>query len=160
MRHTTRSAVTLCAALGLTAAIGSATASAAPAASPSGARAVAPAAVRQTDAPVLVDCFWHPQVRPTDFILACGDGNSRLVSLHWDTWNADSARATGVNVVNDCDPYCAVGTFHPYAVVVKLDRPEAWKKDPRLQHYSRISLTYPGARPEQFGPVVTYPLWN
>lgn len=145
----------LCAALGLTAAVGSA--SAAPATSPPAART---AAVRQAAAPVLVDCFWHPQVRPGDFVLACGDGNSRLVSLHWDRWGPGSARATGVNVVNDCDPYCAAGHFHPYAVVVKLDRPQPWKKHPQVQHYSRITLTYLGDRPEQFARVVTYPLWN
>ncbi|MFJ1808062.1 MULTISPECIES: hypothetical protein [unclassified Streptomyces] len=155
MRHTTRTAVMLCAALGLTAAVGSA--SAAPATSPPAART---AAVRQATAPVLVDCFWHPQVRPGDFVLACGDGNSRLVSLHWDRWGPGSARATGVNVVNDCDPYCAAGHFHPYAVVVKLDRPQPWKKHPQVQHYSRITLTYLGDRPEQFARVVTYPLWN
>ncbi|MFI5794934.1 hypothetical protein [Streptomyces sp. NPDC051677] len=155
MRHTTRTAVMLCAALGLTAAVGSA--SAAPAASPP---TVREAAVRQATDPVLVDCFSHAQVRPTAFILACGDGNSRLVSLHWDSWGPGSARATGVNVVNDCDPYCAAGAFHPYAVVVKLDRPQPWKKNPQVQHYSRISLTYPGARPAQFARVVTYPLWN
>ncbi|MDR6974061.1 hypothetical protein J2X68_000739 [Streptomyces sp. 3330] len=155
MRHTTRTAVMLCAALGLTAAVGSA--SAVPAASTPTART---AAVRQATAPVLVDCLWHAKVRPGDFILACGDGNSRLVSLHWDSWGAKSARATGVNVVNDCDPYCAAGAFHPYAVVVKLDRPQPWKKNPRVQHYSRITLTYLGDRPEQFGRVVSYPLWN
>ncbi|MER5200130.1 hypothetical protein ACWD3J_42045 [Streptomyces sp. NPDC002755] len=155
MRHTTRTAVMLGAALGLTATVGSA--SAVPAASAPTAR---PAAVRQASPPVLVDCLWHAKVRPGDFILACGDGNSRLVSLHWDSWGSNSARATGVNVVNDCDPYCAAGAFHPYAVVVKLDRPQPWKKNPQVQHYSRITLTYLGDRPEQFGRVVTYPLWN
>ncbi|MFC4503894.1 MULTISPECIES: hypothetical protein [Streptomyces] len=147
----TRTAVMFCAALGLTAAVG--TASAAPAGSP-------PAARQQVRTPVLVDCLWHPQVRPADFLLACGDGNSRLVSLHWSNWGTDSARATGINVVNDCDPYCAVGTFHRYPVVVKLDRSEPWKKNPRVEHYSRITLTYPGDRPAQFAPVMTYPLWN
>ncbi|MER5433285.1 hypothetical protein [Streptomyces sp. NPDC002588] len=150
MRHITKTAVMICAALGLTAAVG--TASAAPGAPPSTAR--------KAPAPVLVDCFWHPKVRPNNFVLACGDGNSRLVSLHWARWGAKSARATGVNVVNDCVPYCAAGRFHRYAVVVKLDRPEAWKKHPRVQHYSRMTLTYPGARPAHFPRVVTYPLWN
>ncbi|MEU5046023.1 hypothetical protein AB0G40_34550, partial [Streptomyces griseorubiginosus] len=37
----------------------------------------------RTGLPVLVDCLWHPRVRPTNFMLACGDGNSRLASLHW-----------------------------------------------------------------------------
>jgi hypothetical protein len=50
---------------------------------------------RQLQDPVLVDCLWHPEVRPTDFMLACGDGNSRLTSLRWTDWNANSATATG-----------------------------------------------------------------
>jgi hypothetical protein len=140
----------LCAALGLTAAIG--TASAAPAGSPSTAR--------QGKVPVLVDCLWHPQVRPVNFILACGDGNSRLLSLHWKSWDKESARATGVNIVNDCVPFCAAGRFHPYAVVVKLDHPGPWKKHPKVQHYTRMTLTYTGNRPDHFERVVTFPLWD
>jgi hypothetical protein len=106
--RTTRTAALLCAALGLTAAVG--TASAAPAASPPTARPGA--------SPVLVDCLWHPKVRPTAFILACGDGNSRLASLKWDHWNARSAKATGVNVVNDCKPYCAAERPEQFAKVM------------------------------------------
>ena len=154
-KHTTTSLVTFCAALGIAASLGAATA--APAASPP---TVARGVTRQAADPVLVDCLWHPQVRPSQFILACGDGNSRLTSLHWKRWDAREAVASGVNWVNDCDPYCAVGTFHAYPVVVRLDRPQAWKKHPAEQRYGRISLTYPGARPEQFARVMTYPLWD
>ncbi|MFF9063365.1 hypothetical protein ACIRPQ_21970 [Streptomyces sp. NPDC101213] len=152
--RTTRTAALLCAALGLTAAVG--TASAAPAASPPADRPVA----RQSAPPVLVDCLWHPQVRPDDFILACGDGNSRLASLKWVRWDARSAKATGVNVVNDCKPYCAAGTFHSYPVIVRLDRAQPWKKDPQTERYGRITLEYPAQRPEQFTKVMTYPLWD
>ncbi|MDT7842029.1 hypothetical protein [Streptomyces justiciae] len=125
----------------------------------------APAPVTQTvqqrtDLPVLVDCLWHPHVRPADFMLACGDGNSRLASLHWTRWDVGSARAEGVNWVNDCKPYCAAGHFHAYPVTVRLDRARPWKKQPQVSHYSRITLTYPAARPEQFGPTVSYPLWD
>ncbi|MFF3849020.1 hypothetical protein [Streptomyces sp. NPDC002328] len=148
--HTTRTAVMLAAALGLTATLG--TASAAPAASP-------PAA-RQTAVPVLVDCLWDPQVRPADFILACGDGNSRLLSLKWSHWDADSARATGINAVNDCKPYCAAGTFRSYRVIVRLDEPKPWEKRADVERYGRITLEYTGDRPEQFERVVTYPLWD
>ncbi|WP_370745830.1 hypothetical protein [Streptomyces sp. LUP30] len=155
MRHTTRTAVTICAALGLTATVGSA--AAAPASSPPAAH---PAVARQIRPPVLVDCFGHARVRPSRFILACGDGNSRLVSMHWYSWGARSARGAGVNVVNDCVPYCAAGRFHRYPVVVKLDRPQPWKKRPQVQHYSRITLFYPKDRPAHVGRVVTYPLWN
>ncbi|TCR26199.1 hypothetical protein [Streptomyces sp. BK205] len=115
---------------------------------------------QRTAPPVLVDCLWHPRVRPTNFMLACGDGNSRLASLHWTRWDARGARADGVNWVNDCKPYCAAGHFHAYPVTVRLDRTRPWKKHPQVSHYSRITLTYPAARPAQFGPTVSYPLWD
>ncbi|MEU6375024.1 hypothetical protein [Streptomyces sp. NPDC046909] len=135
-----------------------ATAAGTPSANRSG--PVAVEQVAQVAQPVLVDCLWHPQVRPTEFMLACGDGNSRLASLQWSRWGADAARAEGVNWVNDCTPYCAAGRFHAYPVTVRLDHPRPWKKRPQLSHYSRITLTYTASRPERFAPTVSYPLWD
>ncbi|MEU8033094.1 hypothetical protein [Streptomyces sp. NPDC049099] len=114
----------------------------------------------QTARPVLVDCFFHRNVRPAEFILACGDGNSRLSGLHWSDWGPDGAKAVGVNWVNDCTPYCAAGTFHSYPVVIRLAGEKQWKKHPSFERYTQISLTYPGARPEGFKQVMTYPLWD
>ncbi|WP_055490859.1 hypothetical protein [Streptomyces sp. TP-A0356] len=151
--HTVSTAVTLCASAALVAAVG--TASAAPGASPSAAHSV-----NQAGRPVLVDCVWHAQVHPDDFMIACGDGNSRLVSLHWSQWDPNSAVANGLNVVNDCKPYCAAGKFHSYPVVVRLDHPQPWKKHPKLQHYTQMSLVYLDDRPDGFERVVIYPLWN
>ncbi|MXM67716.1 hypothetical protein GR925_30840 [Streptomyces sp. HUCO-GS316] len=149
-RHTPRTAVALCSAALLGAAVS--TACAAP--------PTAQAVRQQPRPPVLVDCFWHPKVRPADFMLACGDGNSRLTSLQWTKWNAHSATARGLNLVNDCKPYCAAGRFHTYRVDVRLDHPRPWKKHPQLERYTRISLTYPDGRPESFTRVMTYPLWD
>ncbi|MER6185796.1 hypothetical protein [Streptomyces sp. NPDC001652] len=147
-------AVTLCAVASLATAAGT----------PPAARSVpAPAAQtaqKPTVLPVLVDCFWHPHIRPTDFMLACGDGNSRLTSLRWSQWGTDAARAKGVNWVNDCKPYCAAGHFHAYPVTVRLDHPQPWKKRPQLSHYSRITLEYTDGRPERYAQTVSYPLWN
>ena len=153
-RHTMRTAVTFCAAVSLAAISG--TASSAPATSPLSAHP----AERQTWQPVIVDCFWRQQVRPTGFILACGDGNSRLTSLHWSHWGTDSAVATGINEVNDCKPYCAAGKFHSYAVTVLLDDPQPWKKHPDLPHYTQMSLIYTDNRPDGFTQKVDLPLWN
>ncbi|MEU0440502.1 hypothetical protein ABZ202_12100 [Streptomyces sp. NPDC006186] len=119
------------------------------------------ASARQAESPpVLVDCLWHAQVRPAEFILACGDGNSRLVSLHWSRWDERAATAEGVNMVNDCKPYCAAGRFHDYAVTVRLDKPQTWKKDPKLRQYTRMTLTYENTRPERLAQTVVYPLWS
>ncbi|MCS0602681.1 hypothetical protein NX794_15890 [Streptomyces sp. LP11] len=146
----TGTAITLAAGALLTAAMSTASASTATTSAPKVA----------SPAPVLVDCQWQRDVRPTDFILACGDGNSRLSGLQWKQWGADGATATGVNMVNDCKPYCAAGHFRYYQVSVRLDRPQAWKKDPAVQHFTRMSLTYTDARPDGFQRVMTYPLWD
>jgi hypothetical protein len=151
-RHALTLAVTLCAAASLAAAAGT----------PSAARTTSAPAVHATQArrPVLVDCTWHPQVRPTDFVLACGDGNSRLASLRWSQWGPGTARAEGVNWVNDCKPYCAAGHFHKYPVIVRLDHPRPWKKHPQVTHYGQITLRYPAGRPDSFPKTVSYPLWD
>ncbi|MEU1202165.1 hypothetical protein ABZ446_38930 [Streptomyces sp. NPDC005813] len=153
-RHTARTAATLCAAASLVAALATASAATSepsPSASPTG---------RPPTRPVIVDCFWQPQVRPADFMLACGDGNSRLSSLRWTQWDANSATALGVNMVNDCKPYCAAGKFHAYEVIVRLENPQSWKKQPEMQHYTKMSLHYPENRPDGYTQVMTYALWN
>ncbi|MGV9253671.1 hypothetical protein [Streptomyces sp. NPDC003697] len=153
--HTVRAAVMVCTAASLATLTGTATA--APAVTGSDPGAVTR---QQSLRPVLVDCFWHPRQRPDGFILACGDGNSRLESLSWSHWSRNSATARGVNMVNDCVPYCAVGTFHAYQVVVRLDSPKPWKKHPSLQHFTRISLAYPDGRPDGFERVMIIQLWD
>ncbi|MFG2679581.1 hypothetical protein [Streptomyces sp. NPDC048392] len=148
-RNPMRAAVTLCAAAAL--ALPLSTAFAAPPAQPA-------AQARQTQDPVLVDCSGQPQVRPGAYVLACGDGNSRLVSLHWYRWDANAAVGRGTNAVNDCDPYCAAGAFHSYPVTVRLDRPRAGEQNPGEVHYTRVTLTYTDGRPDGSPRTVTYPL--
>lgn len=119
--------------------------------------AVASLAAASTTTPhprtTLLDCADRPHIRPTDYILACGDGNSRLTSLHWSHWTSQEAEGQGVNVVNDCVPYCAAGTFHGYAVRVRLH-------EPRAGHYTRVTLTFTAGRPEKAPQTITYPLPN
>ncbi|MBA4862257.1 hypothetical protein H1V43_12840 [Streptomyces sp. PSKA54] len=146
-RHKLRTAVTLCAAAAL--------AAVAPASTSAGASSPTP-----DPDPVLVDCFFDPQVRPDDFILACGDGNNRLVDLRWSSWGPAVAEARGVDLVNDCRPYCAVGKFHAYPVTVKLDRPEPWEKDPDQDHYTRMRLVYTDDKPAQADKEETFKLWD
>ena len=152
--HGVTKAATLLAALALAAVMGTASAT------PEKAPQTAPGGARRAAATVLVDCLWKAHVRPARFLLACGDGNSRLTSLRWSRWDRHAAVARGRNLVNGCDPYCAAGTFHAYPVVVRLDRAERWAGHPGLRHYTRMTLTYPDGRPERLAPVVTYPLWS
>ncbi|WSQ97417.1 hypothetical protein OG735_04370 [Streptomyces sp. NBC_01210] len=144
-RHKLKTTVMLCAATALAAAVVPASASA---------RAPSPAQV------VAVDCFSNSQIRPGDFLLACGDGNNRLITLRWSHWGPTSAVGSGRDVVNDCQPYCAAGKFHSYPVTVRFDRPETWQKHPELRHFTRLRLIYTDSKPPQAQREMTYKLWD
>ncbi|MFD7496302.1 hypothetical protein ACFV8T_28600 [Streptomyces sp. NPDC059832] len=153
-----RTAVMLCAATALAAAIPvPASASAATSAS---AAASASSESRPSAHVVAVDCFSGARVRPGDFLLACGDGNNRLIDIHWSHWGPTSAAGTALDAVNDCQPYCAAGKFHTYPVIVRLDRPEAWKTHPGLRQFTRLHLVYTDGRPAHTERVVTHELWD
>jgi hypothetical protein len=107
---------------------------------------------------VVLDCVGHPQTQPTRYVVACGDGNNYLVSLHWTQWNGTVARASGTDVANDCRPYCAAGHFHRYPVEVTLDRPVNWAGHDGTERYTRLTLDYPGARPEGMPAHFVFPL--
>ncbi|MGX1548037.1 hypothetical protein [Streptomyces adustus] len=135
------------------------TTSAAPAAATSDSHPAGPAA-RASALPVLLGCLSDPEVRPSEFILACGDGNSRLAALHWSSWDANDAVATGYNAVNDCKPFCAAGKFHSYPVIVVLEHPHTWKQNPRVVQFTEMNLVFTGNRPAGYDRVVNIPLWN
>ncbi|MGW5849100.1 hypothetical protein ACWFQ8_14305 [Streptomyces sp. NPDC055254] len=141
-----RTATLLCAAAALVAAV--IPASAQPGAVP------APA----PDPVVVVDCFSEGQVRPEEYLLACGDGNNRLVDLRWDTWGAKTATATGTDMVNDCRPNCAAGRFRAYPVTVTLSSPEPWPEQPGTERYAMIRLVYSDTAPSPVPKDVSYKL--
>lgn len=120
------------------------------------AQALAPLA--PLDPVVVVDCFSQARMRPTEYLLACGDGNNRLVDLRWDTWGTRTATAVGTDMVNDCVPYCAAGRFRAYPVTVTLSRPEAWPEHPDVQRFTTIRLLYTDTAPAPAGKDVTYSL--
>lgn len=110
------------------------------------------------DPVVVVDCFSQAQVRPEEYLLACGDGNNRLVDLRWDTWGPRTATATGTDMVNDCRPYCAAGRFRAYPVTVTLSDPAVWPEHPDLQRFTTIRLLYTDTAPAPVPKDVTYKL--
>ncbi|MFG2989169.1 hypothetical protein ACGFZK_07710 [Streptomyces sp. NPDC048257] len=105
---------------------------------------------------VVVDCFSQGQIRPEEYLLACGDGNNRLVGLRWNTWGPQAAKATGTDMVNDCKPYCAAGRFRSYPVTVTLSSPEPWPDHRDVQRYTVIRLVYTDTAPAPVPKDVTY----
>lgn len=150
-----RTAALLCTVAAMTAVV--LPASAAPSPRTGAAASSARTAVTQ-DPVVVVDCFAQAQMRPSEYLLACGDGNNRLVGLRWETWGPGSATATGTDMVNDCRPYCAAGRFHAYPVRVTLSNPQAWPDHPDLRRFTTIRLVYTDTAPDPVPKDVTYKL--
>jgi hypothetical protein len=100
---------------------------------------------------MVISCLGRPEARPGSFTLACADGNDYLTRLSWTSWTPGLASGYGTQVVNDCLPYCAAGHFHSYPVLVVLWGNAALRGNPGTLRYTRITLIYPGARPQVLG---------
>jgi hypothetical protein len=122
--------------------------------------AVSPA--RPAAVPEVFNCQ-KAQVKPGTFILTCADGNDVLSRLSWSSWTASSARGTGTDMVNDCQPYCAAGKFHSYPADVTFSRSVPVPGHPGQHYFSRVTLRFPGARPPVYShgqPVSGPKTWN
>ena len=52
---------------------------------------------------VLSDCE-HPTVRPTEILIACGDGSYWLTDIRYTAWDDTSARGSATAMANDFTP--------------------------------------------------------
>ncbi|MEV5941622.1 hypothetical protein [Streptomyces sp. NPDC051994] len=107
---------------------------------------------------VAVDCSGNPQVRPGSYLIACGDGNNGLVSLRWTQWGPVSAAAGGLDMVNDCRPYCAAGRFHSYPVTVRLDTVRPRPGHQGQSYYSVLHVHYTANTPPGTPRDTSYPI--
>lgn len=85
-------------------------------------------------------------VRPAQIIYT-GDGSGILGGfsgkgplphfgrLSWTLWNQHEALGHGAVWLDDCEPNCAQGTFHPYAAKVHAFGPQQG-------HFTRLTLRY------------------
>jgi hypothetical protein len=85
-------------------------------------------------------------VRPAQIVYT-GDGSGvlggfsgtgpypRYGRLKWSGWNSRQAVGSGAVWLDDCEPDCAEGTFHSYAVKVHAF-------DPQADHFTRLTLRY------------------
>jgi len=117
--------------------------------------AVAAAGASAAGGPVVMDCSSLASA-PSELTIACGDGNFILTKMHWLNWGKPAATGTGDVSANDCNPYCAAGHFHDYAVVATADRLQTCLGGRR--QYSRLRLRYPGNAPATVRNTATVPL--
>lgn len=93
---------------------------------------------------VIVNCLDKGQVKPSRYIIACGDGNDYLTGLHWVSWK-NVAFGSGTEHLNDCNPSCAQGTIYTYPVLVTLWRAEARPGHPGTRYFSRLTEIHTGS---------------
>lgn len=79
--------------------------------------------VRAIDAVMFYRKCWGPTQRPRVIVIACADAGLQFRGLRWRHWGATVARATGTALINDCDPFCAAGSWHRLPVKVRLSGP-------------------------------------
>jgi hypothetical protein len=87
-------------------------------------------------------CEIPDQQKPELIYFACGDGNTGVGKIKWDSWEASGASGTGEYFANDCDPDCADGKFKFTKVKVAIDKPIGVKGKVHLTH-----LTYESIKP-------------
>lgn len=109
---------------------------------------------------VAINCLGNAVVRPGTFVLACADGNDTLTKLHWTTWSAGFATATGNQVANDCTPNCAQGKFKSYPVRVIFWGNATVSGHSSEHRYTKITLLYTGHQPTAGEPSATGDLWS
>jgi len=81
---------------------------------------------------------------PASLVISCADGNYALVGLRWRTWGSATATATGTARVNDCQPDCAGGHFHDYAIMATAS---ALTRCGATPVYGQLTITYAASSP-------------
>lgn len=105
--------------------------------------------------PQVVDCAGgEPQTRPTELILACGDGGIRALDLAWETWDADHAVGSGRVGLNRCVPDCATGGRDYYPATFEATNAQTIEGSP---YFTTLNITFTDASPAS-KPTVSCPL--
>jgi hypothetical protein len=95
---------------------------------------------------VLADCLGKPQIRPTEIVLACGDGNESIDGLTWVGWGSRFAAGRGTISINDCSPSCVAGHDHSYPVVVLTTGHERCTPSGKLA-YRSVTIAFLDGKP-------------
>jgi hypothetical protein len=96
--------------------------------------------------PVVITCALKPQVRPSRYILACGDAGALIIQLTWPSWGSSAAFAAGVYSLNSCTPTCMAQHFVRFPMLAALWRAAAWPGHAGKSYFSRLTLIFTGNR--------------
>ena len=96
--------------------------------------------------PVVVACINKTQIRPSEYILPCGDGNAYLNHLNWSAWGSSSALASGTYTFNDCTPSCVGGHGHSFGALAVLWDVQPWPGHAGVRYFTRLTIIFTGNR--------------
>lgn len=99
-----------------------------------------------TAVPVVVACINRTQIRPSEYILPCGDGADYLDYLNWAAWGSSSALAGGTYNLNNCVPNCAGGHGHSFGVLAVLWDVQPWPGHAGVRYFTRLTVIFTGNR--------------
>lgn len=122
--------------------------------------ALAASPVVATASPVVVvNCAGHGVVKPAGYLVGCM-ANEILTGMHWKSWTL-TANGTGTFKVNNCVPDCAHGKYLAYPMRTHLWSPQPWPGHAGRKYFSKLTITFPGARPKGQPKTITLtlPAW-
>ena len=137
--------VALCA----TAAIATAAAGTAAAATGHPARHHGPTAAAAS-LPVVIDCAMKHQVKPTSYILACGDAGAFIFKMRWASWAGQAGFGSGTYSLRVCPPTgtCKTVTF---PILAALWRVKPLPHHRTVHYFTRMTLIFTGNRAYKIG---------
>ena len=117
--------------------------------------------------PVVVVCFNKTQIRPGEYLLACGDGSAYLQKLNWAAWGSSSALASGTYIFNNCTPNCADGRGIAFGVLAVLWDAQPWPGHAGVRYFTELTMIFTGNRSYTAGgktyqepQTVTFPMFK
>ncbi|APA99120.1 hypothetical protein KP696_33415 [Nocardia seriolae] len=111
--------------------------------------ASAPFAGAEGTSPVVNDCVTdRSETRPSNLLLACGDGGLSVRDITWSSWGPDTAEGEGTEYRRVCEPSCAAGHTASVATHITL-------RTPQDGHFTEAVITDPNGNPETWpvGPL-------
>jgi hypothetical protein len=108
---------------------------------------------------MIITCLQKGQIRPSSYMIACGDGSQYLAKLRWASWTRDVASGTGEYSFNTCTPSCAQGKYITSKVLAVLWHTTAVPHHTGMRAFTRLTIIYTGKRPAHSAQSFTQTLW-
>ena len=87
--------------------------------------------------------------RPDTISLACADDNIYVAAINWTNWGGRRSQGSGTLTVNNCKPSCAADKFKTYPVIISVRKVRIRKcgTKKRVPLYRTAVLSFSGDKP-------------